>query len=54
MVADEEYASKNFMKIQSYEREGYLLGRDLIATIESAEEPLDVKLVEEKIREYLL
>jgi hypothetical protein len=31
-----------------------LIGRDLIITTESADVPIDVKLVEEKIREFLL
>ena len=54
MTSDIEYAVKNFKKIQDYEKYGYWQGRDLIITIESLEEPIDVKLVEEKIREFLL
>ena len=54
IVADIEYATKNFKKIQGYEKKGYLLGRDLIITMESAEAPIDVKLVEKKIKEFLL
>ncbi|MBR5953238.1 MAG: hypothetical protein IKZ85_08190 [Pseudobutyrivibrio sp.] len=54
IVADIEYATKNFKKIQGYEKNGYLLGRDLIITMESAEAPIDVKLVEKKIKEFLL
>ncbi len=54
IVSDIEYATKNFKKIQDYEKNGYLLGRDLITTMESAEAPIDVKLVEEKIKEFLL
>ena len=54
IVSDIEYATKNFKKIQGYEKNGYLLGRDLITTMESAEAPIDVKLVEKKIKEFLL
>ena len=54
MTSDIEYAVKNFKKIQAYEKYGYWQGRDLITTMESLEEPIDVKLVEEKIREFLL
>ena len=54
MTSDIEYAVKNFKKIQAYEKYGYLQGRDLITTMESSEAPIDVKLVEEKIREFLL
>ena len=54
MTSDIEYAVKNFKKIQAYEKYGYWQGRDLITTMESSDEPIDVKLVEEKIREFLL
>ena len=54
MTSDAEYAIKNFKKIQTYEKYGYLQGRDLITTMESSEEPIDVKLVEKKIIEFLL
>ena len=54
MTSDIEYAVKNFKKIQAYEKNGYWQGRDLITTMESSDEPIDVKLVEEKIREFLL
>ena len=54
MTSDIEYAVKNLKKIQVYEKYGYWQGRDLITTMESSEEPIDVKLVEEKIREFLL
>jgi hypothetical protein len=54
IVSDIEYATKNFKKIQDYERNGYILGRNLITTMESAEAPIDVRLVEEKIKEFLL
>jgi hypothetical protein len=54
LVSDMEYATKNFVKLQNYEKSGYLLGRDLITTMESVDVPLDIKLVEEKIKEHLL
>ncbi|MCR5416925.1 MAG: hypothetical protein K6E79_09020 [Pseudobutyrivibrio sp.] len=54
LVSDIEYAAKNFKKLQAYEKSGYVLGRDLIITMESEDAPIDVKLVEEKIREFLL
>lgn len=54
IVSDIEYATKNFKKIQGYEKNDYLLGRDLIITMESAKAPIDVKLVEKKIKEFLL
>lgn len=54
IVSDTEYATKNFKKLQNYEMNKLLIGRDLIITTESADVPIDVKLVEEKIREFLL
>lgn len=54
IVSDLEYASKNFMKIQQYEKNGYMVGRDLICTMESVDMPLEVKNVEQKIKEFLL
>ncbi|SDI74616.1 hypothetical protein SAMN05421493_1266 [Pseudobutyrivibrio sp. 49] len=54
IVSDMEYATKNFIKIQNYEKNGYLLGKDLITTMESTDLPIDIKLVEQKIREFLL
>ncbi len=53
IVSDMEYAAKNFHKLQCYEKEGYLLGRDLIITMESSDVPIDIKLVEAKISEFL-
>lgn len=54
ILSDSEYATKNFSKIQIYEREGFLLGKDLITTMESTDRILDVRLVEKKIKEFLL
>ena len=54
IVSDLEYASKNFMKIQQYEKKGYMVGRDLICTMESVDMPLEVKNVKKKIKEFLL
>lgn len=54
ILSDMDYASKNFKKIQEYEKNGYLQGRDLITTMEASDSPIDVRLVEVKIREFLL
>ena len=54
IVSDMEYATKNFVKMQNYEKNGYLLGKDLITTMESTDMPIDIKLVEQKIKEFLL
>ncbi|MCR5255210.1 MAG: hypothetical protein K6D96_04690 [Acetatifactor sp.] len=54
MVTDPEYAVKNLCKIQNYEINGYLLGKNLIITMESADAPINVKLIEQKINEFLI
>ena len=54
IISDIDYATKNFKKIQNYEKNGYLLGRDLITTMESEDIPIEVKLIERKIKELLL
>ena len=54
LLSDQEYAMKNFIKLQNYEKNGYLLGRDLITTMESPDNPIKTNLVEKKIREFLM
>ncbi|MBE5909857.1 hypothetical protein [Pseudobutyrivibrio sp.] len=54
IISDLEYATKNFKKIEEYEDSGYLLGKNLIITTESDRRQLDVSLVEEKIKAFLL
>ncbi len=54
MISNGEYASKNFRKLQDYENNGHYVGKDLIITFESAEIPLNTKVVENKIKEFLL
>ncbi|QFJ55208.1 hypothetical protein [Pseudobutyrivibrio xylanivorans] len=54
LVDDEGYSSKNFKKILSYEKHGFLLGRDLIITMETENDVIDLKNVEDKIAEFLM
>ena len=54
LIADDDYAIKNFRKIQLYEKSGYIHGKDLITTMESEDAPLEIKVVEQKIKEFLL
>ncbi|MBE5906206.1 MAG: hypothetical protein E7277_05330 [Lachnospiraceae bacterium] len=53
LADDERYAIHNLQKIAEYEKNGILLGRDLIVTVETAKDLLDVKLLEEKIRAFI-
>ncbi len=49
-----DYATKNFKKLLIYERNGLILGENLILTLETEDMQLDMKMVDRKIREYLL
>ena len=53
ILSSEDYASKNYSRIQEYEKNGLILGKDLIITMESPEMPLDVKLIQKKIELFL-
>ncbi|MBO4478007.1 MAG: hypothetical protein J5757_06730 [Lachnospiraceae bacterium] len=44
-----EYATKNYTKLETYERNGILLGDNLILTLESPDYPLDTGLIRKKI-----
>lgn len=44
-----EYANKAIKKIHIYEKNGYYLGRDLLATFETSTVPVDMKAFEEMI-----
>jgi len=49
-----DYATKNFKKLLIYERNGLILGENLILSLETEDMQLDMKMVDRKIREYLL
>lgn len=51
---DEEYREHALDKINRYEINGYTLGKRLIISHETAEHPLNMKVIERKIREYLM
>lgn len=53
MMDDEEYIDKAIKKIELYQRNGYLIGRDLILTHETRTRPLNVKVVKANINEWL-
>ncbi len=48
------YAIKNFNKLMDYEEQGLIVGDNLIITIETLERPLNVGIVEEKAKLFLL
>ncbi len=49
-----KYNEKNLAKLSAYESSGYYLGKSLIATFESKDFPLDLKIVDKKIEAFLL
>lgn len=51
---DPDYARKNVFRINTYEKNGIYHGENLITTWETSTLPLDVKLVDELIKHYLL
>ena len=50
---DPEYAAKALKKVALYERNGIILGKNLIITYETSQRPLDMRLVETKIKQTL-
>lgn len=53
LLNSNEYASKNFSKLEVYEKNGILLGDSLIITLETPDNPLDVALIRRKIETFL-
>lgn len=49
MLDDPDYMNTTILKIRDYENSGFFLGESLIITGETAQKPLDIKLLEKKI-----
>ncbi len=54
LISDMEYSLKNMQKLYAYEKSGLEVGQDIIISMESSNLPLDIKVVESKVRKYLL
>lgn len=54
MMDNPEYSSNACGKISAYARNDFLLGKDLIISMESAKHPLDTEYVDEIIKKFLL
>ncbi|MCR5416933.1 MAG: hypothetical protein K6E79_09065 [Pseudobutyrivibrio sp.] len=54
LASDDEYTMKNLDKLYYYEKSGIIVGDNLILSIESEHNALDVTLVEKQIKEHLL
>lgn len=54
MLDNEKYANRNINKLEKYMLSNYMPGNNLILTFESLEHPLDSRVIEKCIAEYLL
>lgn len=54
MMDDADYVDRNMMKLDLYERNGYLLGLNLIITHETSSVPLNISVVDSYIKHYFL
>ena len=54
LITNEDYASKNFLKLCEYEKSNLKFGENFIISMESDKYPLDIELIKEKIRRYLI
>ena len=54
MMDDEEYIRKAFERIMIYEKNGIILGKNLVITYETSKSTLDVRTVEKIIAEFLI
>ena len=53
-LSDSSYCFDNLNKLMLYDKNGLVLGENLIITMESEKQPLEIRSVKEKIENYLL
>lgn len=54
MMDDKEYCEKAIKKIETLEQNGIFAGVNLIMTYETKEHPLNVKVVDRLVEEFLM
>lgn len=54
LTDDDNYSVNNLLKLFMYERAGYWPGKQLIASFETSDDPLDSFIVDKKIEAFLL
>lgn len=54
MIDDEYYATKNLEKLYLYDKSEFVLGENLLLSMETNEMPIDIKTIKGKIKKYLL
>lgn len=54
MMDDADYSAKTALKMRSYENSGLLLGKQIVFTMETRNQPLNSKYAEQIVKRYLL
>lgn len=54
MMDNPEYAENAVLKIGTYNQHGYVLGKNLLVTMETYHQPLNIKIVKNLIKNYLI
>lgn len=54
LLDNTDYVEHNLNKIDLYEKNGIFVGEKLIISTESGRSPIDVKIIDEKIKKYLV
>ncbi|MBR4668108.1 MAG: hypothetical protein IKO76_05050 [Butyrivibrio sp.] len=54
LISDEEYAKKTCLKMNLYEENGFIIGENMLFSMESDDIPLNIKQIESKIKKHLL
>ena len=53
MMDNPDYANKAVKKINRYIQNGFVLGKNLLVTLETTDTPMDVRVVEKMIKEFM-
>ena len=54
MMDNPEYAHKAIQKLETYAQNGIYIGKNLLVTFETLRSPLDMKMVEGMLKEFIL
>lgn len=54
MMDDPEYSEKAIKKLEEYAKNGIYIGKNLLVTFETLQKPLDMKIVEQMLNEFIL
>ena len=54
MMDNPEYAQKAIQKLETYSKNGIYIGKNLLVTFETLRNPLDMKMVEGMLKEFIL